>query len=349
MLDADIMSITALQGEPRAAWFDLQHMPVSAESALTGDGWRAAQISDRHGLADAIQRVSERVGELRASGCRRVVLGGFGQGAALALAAAMTIPHRISGVLLFSGWLPARIDQCPRALPIFWSHGRRDDEVEPGAAQAGAAILKSLGATLRFEWHEELAHSTCLAEMRSANEWLCELFNQQESSPGASDDPIRCQPDRTNADHLEDYGFMQRCIDKRTRGNAFVKQGHHQAAKELYEQALLDVDFLLTGSCVHLGSNEVVEVLHMKAAALSNKALCHLKLDDPRGCIAAAEQVAFGPRSLLPRVASSISGSFKEIPKHLQVVRIQCPLHLIPGPGQSKVENYSGTCCSARF
>merc|ERR1712178_522766 len=117
---------------------------------------------------------------------------------------------------------------------------------------------------------------------------------------------------------------MERCALKRENGNLLVKEGNHAAAKEMYCKALEDVKVLFSDPSVKLSRAKVIEVLQMEAAAKINKAFCLLKLGDARGCIQSAQEVVFGPSSMLPRLSCSIDKYVDEVqPKLLDKAKLR--------------------------
>lgn len=135
-------------GKPAPAWFDVGALPVRAnEPTATTDGF-----------AESLKMVNERMESIRHAmpglDSTHLVLGGFGQGGALALAAALTCRQRLAGVLVHSGWfaVPPEIDlsACAAAspnkrTPFFVIHGEDDETVEPACAVAAVDELRRLG------------------------------------------------------------------------------------------------------------------------------------------------------------------------------------------------------------
>lgn len=78
----------------------------------------------------------------------RIILGGFSQGGALALYAALTFPEKLAGVLGLSCWLPLfqtfpASKVCPDSVPILLLHGDSDPIVGYKFAQLSHSLLKS--------------------------------------------------------------------------------------------------------------------------------------------------------------------------------------------------------------
>jgi len=129
----------------------------------------------------------------------------------------------------------------------------------------------------------------------------------QESEQASSPQDISRQKQTS-----QDYGLMERCAQRRAEGNALVSNADYEAAKAMYDKALQDVDTLYSDPKVNLSQEKVVEIIQLEAAAKVNKALCLLKLGDPRGCIEAAREVASGPSPVPTRVRSCIDGSYSD-------------------------------------
>ncbi|MFO0709345.1 MAG: alpha/beta fold hydrolase [Sandaracinus sp.] len=86
----------------------------------------------------------------------RVVLGGFSQGALLALDLAAHDPRRLAGLVLLSGALMDKAELVPllasrRGLPVRMTHGRRDDVLPMARAEDLHHALEDAGLDVRFE------------------------------------------------------------------------------------------------------------------------------------------------------------------------------------------------------
>jgi len=91
-----------------------------------------------------------------------------------------------------------------------------------------------------------------------------------------------------------DYGFMQKCEDKRTEGNVLVKQTKYAEVRERYKAALQDVNTLLGDPSVSLLKAKVIDVIKMWAATKLNTALCWVKEGEPGNCLQCAQEVLEG-------------------------------------------------------
>ena len=140
------LELGGLYGDSRAWWMiDLERLGRDRSDELP-DGL----VPARQAMIAALDAVRARFGD-------RVVLGGFSQGAMLALDVALHDPRPLDGLVLMSGTLIARSEWAPRlaaraGLRVLQSHGRRD-ELLPFAA---AVTLRDLmiAAGLAVTWVE---------------------------------------------------------------------------------------------------------------------------------------------------------------------------------------------------
>ena len=109
------------------------------------------------GLAEARGLISGLLDQVEKDGTRRVILGGFSQGAMLSLDVALHRDRPLAGLVLMSGtringaaW-KERMDRV-RGLPIFMSHGTGDPLLSFAAARSLRDDLAAAGADL--DWVE---------------------------------------------------------------------------------------------------------------------------------------------------------------------------------------------------
>ncbi len=110
----------------QSAWYDLRNIPV-----------RSSSKGDREGLYKAMESVDQTIRQLFSEEAilpHRVILGGFSQGAALALFCALNLPYTVRGVLNLSGWLEFSAEYplnslhwgSKRDMSMFFMHGQQD-------------------------------------------------------------------------------------------------------------------------------------------------------------------------------------------------------------------------------
>ena len=156
------------------AWYDIAGLDADAPEDEEGVK-RAARMV--RGLLDR-----ER---LRGIPARRVVLGGFSQGAALASWLAVRLPERLGAVLAFSGYPLLRGGwrgvRAPAGLAAFVAHGRADEVVPVEAGRMLAGLLRDAGC--RTEWHEHgEGHVVPEPAMEAARAFLQKVLPEPSSS-----------------------------------------------------------------------------------------------------------------------------------------------------------------------
>ncbi|HEX7094776.1 MAG TPA: hypothetical protein VF183_02760 [Acidimicrobiales bacterium] len=127
-------------------------------------------------LAAMVDEQCERHGIDRTA----VVLGGFSQGAIVALAVA-ALPGRPvpAGVLLWCGTIPrdrgTEVDLGRLAgVPVLCEIAARDEVIPPDVMRASAAELRAAGAAVTIEEHDAL-HEVTLDMLVGARAWLAAL------------------------------------------------------------------------------------------------------------------------------------------------------------------------------
>jgi phospholipase/carboxylesterase len=141
-------------GDGRAWWLiDLARLELDLRRGTIRD--RRAEIPE--GLETSRGHVVRLVDEVRARWPgQRLVLGGFSQGAMLALDVALQLPQPPDALLLMSGTLIAEAEWAPRfaklaGVPVVMSHGRGDPLLPFAIAELLRDRLGGAGALV--DWH----------------------------------------------------------------------------------------------------------------------------------------------------------------------------------------------------
>lgn len=147
-----------------SAWFEYGPMgpdPATFDAALTAVDGTIDELCREH-----IMRRDE------------VVLAGFSQGAAMALAVALAPASamRPAGVLAMSGFIPDVAGYDPdlegaAELAVLMQHGTSDETVPVELARDTAELLRSCGAQLTFEEYAT-GHQSTVESLASASAWL---------------------------------------------------------------------------------------------------------------------------------------------------------------------------------
>ena len=171
---APLRPVTVNAGYVMRAWYDIR--------SFTPEG-----RADAAGLAQSVERVNGYLRHEieRGVAASRIVLAGFSQGGAVALAAGLRFPERLAGILAMSAYLPfphtlaAERSIANADIPILMCHGRLDPVVHVTRGQQARDVLARLGYPV--EWHEyQMQHEVCGAEIAEVGRWLGERFRRTE-------------------------------------------------------------------------------------------------------------------------------------------------------------------------
>lgn len=145
MPNAPMRELTLHPGYPLRGWYDLRSHTID-------------ENEDVLGIRESAARVSALIDELEANGIprRRIVLGGFSQGAAISLYAGLRLSAPIGGIAALSGYLPlaqrlySEATAAGRATPVFMAHGVFDSVVSPVTAERSASVIREVAPA--FSW-----------------------------------------------------------------------------------------------------------------------------------------------------------------------------------------------------
>lgn len=171
--NAPVMPVTINNGYRMRAWYD-----VTADD-LQGGTRRADERGIRASQA-AIELLIERELERCIAACK-IVIAGFSQGGAIALATALRYPQRLAGVMALSTYLPLADSLADEAsplnqdLPIYYAHGTEDPVIPFELALRSRAALEAHG--YRVETHDyPMQHSVCMEEVADISAWLARVL-----------------------------------------------------------------------------------------------------------------------------------------------------------------------------
>jgi phospholipase/carboxylesterase len=167
---AKVRPVTINGGMPMRAWYDISSQSIE-------------QRADETGVRDSIAEVDALIARERDRGVppSRLILIGFSQGGAIALASGLRREAGIAGIASLSGYLPlsaqtsTEITAAGRATPVFLGHGSQDPVVALSLGKRSRVMLESLG--VKVEWHAyPMPHSVCADEVRDLGDWLTVRF-----------------------------------------------------------------------------------------------------------------------------------------------------------------------------
>jgi len=149
------LELGGLYGDSRAWWLlDLAQLEEELRTGKIRD--RRSEVPE--GLVDARRQVNRLVDQVKARFAiddSQLVLGGFSQGAMVALDVALHRDATPAGLVLMSGTLLAEHEWQPRmkqlaGVPVFQSHGRHDMLLPFAIAEVLRDQLRAAGANV--EW-----------------------------------------------------------------------------------------------------------------------------------------------------------------------------------------------------
>ncbi|OOG59275.1 carboxylesterase [Rhodanobacter sp. C03] len=163
---APVRPVTINNGMSMRAWYDIAAFDLNARQ-------------DEAGMRASVAAVESLIGREHERGVpsERIVLAGFSQGGAIALAAGLQYAEKLAGIIALSTYLPtyaalaSERSAANAAIPIFWGHGTVDPVVVLQRGLESRDVLQSLGYAV--EWHSYLmAHAVCPEEIGDLRHWL---------------------------------------------------------------------------------------------------------------------------------------------------------------------------------
>jgi phospholipase/carboxylesterase len=163
---APVRPVTINNGMSMRAWYDIIGFDLTARQ-------------DESGVRASISEVETLIAREQARGVpsERIVLAGFSQGGAIALAAGLRYSEKLAGVIALSTYMPihttfaAARSAANADTPIFWGHGSADPVVALQRGIDSRDQLQSLGYAVN--WHTyPMAHAVCADEIRDLRHWM---------------------------------------------------------------------------------------------------------------------------------------------------------------------------------
>lgn len=162
--------------------------PITINGGMAMPGWfdivglDKSSPEDRDGLLESASRVRRLIDQELAAGVdpKKIAVGGFSQGGAVALTVALRSPAEIGACVACSSWLPLDAEYPdalgPHAntLPVLFCHGDADMVVQLPWGQASHAKVSELLDERQVEWREYLGmgHSASAEEISDVSTFL---------------------------------------------------------------------------------------------------------------------------------------------------------------------------------
>ena len=167
---APVRKVTINNGMAMRAWYDIVDADLDSRA-------------DETGVAESVAQVEALIAREATRGVSRgrVLLAGFSQGGAVALAAALRSAEPLAGVAALSTYVPSAhkarsvLAAADARAPVFFGHGSQDPVVPFQAGQKSAALLRELGFDV--DWHTyPMPHSVCAEEISDLGDWMSRRF-----------------------------------------------------------------------------------------------------------------------------------------------------------------------------
>mmetsp|Transcript_4804 Transcript_4804/g.5930 ORF Transcript_4804/g.5930 Transcript_4804/m.5930 type:complete len:223 (+) Transcript_4804:176-844(+) len=166
--------VTCNSGYSSTSWMDIIEIPIGVHSPDNGVGQEKS-----------VKIVKELVEKELQQGIPsdRIVIGGFSQGGAMALASTLNMDKPLAGCVVFSGWaLPKQElakklkESVNRNIPYLICHGTADNVVLPENGKFCFNMLKEANEKATLKLYEDVAHSSCPEEMNDLETFLRETL-----------------------------------------------------------------------------------------------------------------------------------------------------------------------------
>ena len=167
---APVRPVTINNGMRMRAWYDIVGMDFLTRA-------------DSEGVNQSVVQANALIEREQARGipAQRILLAGFSQGGAIALAAGVRRATPLAGLIALSTYLPdaqaatAGKTETATAQPVFMAHGASDPVIPLMYAEQSAQLLKTLG--FNVDWHRyPMAHQVCAEELRDLGDWMTQRF-----------------------------------------------------------------------------------------------------------------------------------------------------------------------------
>lgn len=165
--NAPLRSITINQNMLMPAWYDIYELD-------------SIDREDTEGISDSYNEITALIDEISTTiPANRIILGGFSQGAAIAIYTALRYKARLAGILLLSGYCPRlntiSEEQTQQALNILQIHGVNDDTLPIELAMQTYDELCHQGHSVELLQHN-YGHEIEQNGLIAAQKWIANRF-----------------------------------------------------------------------------------------------------------------------------------------------------------------------------
>ena len=192
-------------GDKGSSWYDLHKIfngyhcilpdapsiPIYLNGNMEMPGWyNIYQLTgtgkeDEEGILKTRQVIRTMIQKEMDKGVlsKNIFIGGFSQGAVMALFTGLTSSIELGGIIALSGYLPIREytmrQQLNDKIPIFMAHGKQDDVIPYRFSQLSKKALLSLNLPLTYKDYD-MGHSALPEELDDVKQWLQSISSRKE-------------------------------------------------------------------------------------------------------------------------------------------------------------------------
>ena len=152
-------------GFPMPSWFTITKFPIDSEKCYN--------FEEAKKSAKIIENIIEEEVKLMDGKYKNIYVGGFSQGACLALYTGLTYKHLLGGVLVFSGalFIQTKILESNKELKIFYGHGEKDEVIPLKSSQESLKPIENFSGLSKFIY-PKLSHGIDPQEIKDVKNFL---------------------------------------------------------------------------------------------------------------------------------------------------------------------------------
>lgn len=153
------------------------NMTLNAWYDFFSENFDDQEKEDYAGMDDAVETINQIIKEQRSAHPESPIwVGGFSQGAAIALLTGLSETDPIAGVIALSGYAPqhprlSELSNLARQTPIFMAHGTLDPVISIAQARASLERLNKAGASVEFAEYP-MMHEICPDEVSDIGDFI---------------------------------------------------------------------------------------------------------------------------------------------------------------------------------
>eukprot|EP00030_Apusomonadida_sp_AF-17_P001117 a179702_96.p1 GENE.a179702_96~~a179702_96.p1 ORF type:complete len:278 (-),score=84.24 a179702_96:169-915(-) len=167
--NAPVRRITCNGGMKMRGWYDIKSISE-----------RAADMEDLDGIRSSAAALSELIAEETAlvGSAAAITIGGFSQGAAMAVYTGLGCADQLGSIVAFSGYLvdrasyPGRVSVANAATPLFISNGQADAIVAYEWAREGWQDLKRAALKIFYTTEGRQGHELTARQLADLQSWI---------------------------------------------------------------------------------------------------------------------------------------------------------------------------------